>query len=115
MDLDMLASQPSTHKVMRPIPQFPAIRRDLALLVPSGIKHDDLAELIRKEGGKLLESCSLFDVYEGKGIEPGKKSMAFNMVFRSQERTLTDEEIQPIIDAIVNRAGKEFNAKLRAG
>ena len=115
IDLGLLADQPRTHVRVQPIPEIPAIRRDLALVVPVESAHEELISCIRKEGGKLLENCSLFDVYQGKGVETGKKSMAFSLTFRGHERTLTDEEVQPIVDSMIAQAGRQFKAKLSEG
>jgi phenylalanyl-tRNA synthetase beta chain len=114
IDLGLLAVQPQPTVKMKAIPEFPAMRRDLALEVPLNVTHEELLTFFREKGGTFLEKCSLFDVYQGKGIEPNHRSMAFNFVFRSVERTLTDPEVQPIMDTFISGAERHFQAKLRS-
>lgn len=72
-----------------------------------------LAKSIRKACGNNLKEIEVFDVYVGIGIEEGKKSLAYSLTFSSQDKTLTDEEINPLLEKIVEQTGKEFGAKLR--
>ena len=67
--------------------------RDIALVVDQSVRHEDIVSLIRKADPKDLESFGLFDVYQGKGIEKGKKSLAYNFVYRSAQQTLTDKKV----------------------
>ncbi|GAB4269864.1 MAG: phenylalanine--tRNA ligase subunit beta [Candidatus Rifleibacteriota bacterium] len=113
LDLGKLAEKNAPIARMIPIPELPAIRRDLALLVPKTAAHRDIMKIIFDEGRNLLEECHLFDVYQGKGIDPGCSSMAYSLTFRDPKKTLTDIEIQPIIDKIIERLGKELQIKLR--
>jgi phenylalanyl-tRNA synthetase beta chain len=113
LDLEILAEQKVPVPRMKPIPAFPAIRRDLALEVPVKVTQEEILIIIRKEGGQLLEHSRVFDVYQGKGVEPGHRSLAWELTFRSPERTLTDEEIQPIMNAIVEQATAKFQTRLR--
>ncbi len=73
-----------------------------------------LAKSIRKACGNNLTDISVFDVYEGIGIENGKKSLAFSLTFGSKVKTLTDDEINPLLDKIVEQTGKDFGAILRS-
>ncbi len=75
------------------LPRFPAVERDLALLCDASLPVAEIEDSIRKAGGKLLETVKLFDVYQGSQIEAGKKSVAFSLMFRSGEGTLSDEQI----------------------
>jgi phenylalanyl-tRNA synthetase beta chain len=113
LDLGLLADKNVAIPRMVAIPEFPAIRRDLALMVPKSANHRDIVKIIADEGRKLLEDHHLFDIYQGKGIEDGFRSMAYSLTFRDNAKTLTDEEIQPIIDKIVARLAKELNVNLR--
>ena len=72
-----------------------------------------MQEQLKKLGGNYLSDVEIFDLYEGKGIEEGMKSLAFSLTFTSFDKTLTDEEINPIIQKIIEQAGKEFGATLR--
>ena len=112
MDLDKLAEAMADAPRMQPIPELPAIRRDLALLAPVSVAHRDIQKILVAEGGNLLEDCHLFDVYQGKGIEEGYRSLAYSLSFRDTKKTLTDNEVQPLIDKMVAKLEKN-QIKLR--
>ena len=82
------------------IANFPAVTRDISLVADKTVPVAVIEDIIEAEAGKLLEECSLFDLYEGEQIESGKRSVAYNIRFRSGEKTLSDEDINPIMDAI---------------
>ncbi|MDD3146201.1 MAG: phenylalanine--tRNA ligase subunit beta, partial [Candidatus Riflebacteria bacterium] len=113
IDLDKFAAAIEDAGRMKPIPELPAIRRDLALLSPVNVPHRDILKILTTEGKNLLEDCYLFDVYQGKGIPEDCRSLAFAMTFRDQKKTLTDEEIQPLISRMVSRLETELAIKLR--
>ncbi len=96
------------------ISKFPSIKKDLALVVDTNIQACSLANAMKKAAGNKLESIEVFDVYEGKGIEEGKKSLAFSLTFTSFDKTLTDEEINPILEKIIQTARNDFKATLRS-
>ncbi len=96
----------------QPLPRFPAVERDLALLCSEDLPVGEIADVIRRAGGRLLESVTLFDVYQGAQIEAGKKSVAFSLAFRSSEETLTDEQIEPALNKIFKNL-KEKDCILR--
>ena len=112
LDLDKLSDSIETAPRMKPIPEFPAIRRDLALLAPVTVAHRDIQKILVAEGGNLLEDCHLFDVYQGKGIQEGFRSLAYSLSFRDAKKTLTDNEVQPLVDKMVAKLEKN-NIKLR--
>lgn len=87
----------------QPLPRFPAVERDLALLCDEALPAAEIEETIRSAGGKLLENVKLFDVYQGAQIEKGKKSVAYSLVFRSAEGTLSDAEIEPAMQKIMRK------------
>ena len=95
------------------ISKFPNIKKDLSIVVDKNIESLDIAKLIKKTGGSNLTNVEDFDVYEGKGIEEGKRSLAFSLTFGSQDKTLTDDEINPVIEKIIAMTEKEFKAELR--
>ncbi|MCK5850009.1 MAG: phenylalanine--tRNA ligase subunit beta, partial [Kiritimatiellae bacterium] len=76
-----------------PIPAFPGVVRDMALIVDEAVTHDSILEIVKKIGQKELTSIALFDIFCGGGIERGKKSLAYSIIYRSLERTLTDDEV----------------------
>ena len=83
------------------------------MLVKDDVLVGDIEKVITQRGGKLLESCELFDVYQGKQIEQGHKSVAYKLVFRASDRTLTDDEIQKSMKKILNGLETVIGAKLR--
>jgi phenylalanyl-tRNA synthetase beta chain len=95
------------------IPKFPASERDLAILVPVSLTNEEVEETIRKHAGHHLESLRLFDLYTGEQVPEGFKSMAYNLAFRTADRTLTDEDVDGYIQKIV-KALAEKNCTLRA-
>ena len=109
----ILKSQPSGIRA-ESIPRFPAIRRDIALVMEDKITAGAVESVIRQQGGPLLESLHIFDVYRGSGIPAKKKSLAFSLTFRSKERTLKEEEIDPVMDAIITAVAERFSASLRS-
>lgn len=95
------------------ISKFPNVKKDIALVVDKKIEALELAKVIKKACGNNLKDIEVFDVYVGKGIDEDKKSLAYSLTFNSNDKTLTDEEINPLLDKIVEQASKEFGAKLR--
>ena len=83
------------------------------MLVKDDVLVGDIEKVITQRGGKLLERCELFDVYQGKQIEEGHKSVAYKLVFRASDRTLTDDEIQKSMKKILNGLETVIGAKLR--
>ena len=97
----------------KPLPKFPAVTRDIAMLVDKNVAVAQIEEIIRKTSGKLLEEVKLFDVYEGEQIPENKKSVAYSAVFRAPDRSLTGEEVQEVFDKILKNLEKKLNAQLR--
>lgn len=95
------------------LPKYPAVERDLALTVADDVSAGLIARTITKQGGKYLQSVNLFDLYTGKQLGEGKKSLAFSLKFRAADRTLTDEEVDLAFNAIVESVAKNFGAELR--
>lgn len=95
------------------LPKYPATSRDLAMLVDVDVNAADIEKAMTKAAGQNLTQITLFDVYTGKQVEEGKKSLAFSLTFQSNDKTLTDAEIDPAIEKIVVKLQKDFNANLR--
>lgn len=93
----------SFEEKYRGIANFPAVTRDISLVMKKEIPVAVVEDIIEAEAGELLENCRLFDIYEGEQIEEGKKSVAFSFVLRSADRTLSDEDINPIMEKIFAR------------
>lgn len=110
--IDDLFSCANFNIEFTPIPKYPSIDRDLALVCDIDLPSLNLQKIIRKSAGKLLEKINIFDVYTGEQVPSGKKSIAFNLSFRSKNETLTDEQINKIMDKIITSLEKE-NITLR--
>ena len=96
-----------------PISKFPCVNRDLAVIVADDDNVGDLIASIREAGGDELEDVELFDVYKGEQIEKGYKSVAFSLKFRSQDKTMSENEIQKIMTAVMEKLKVDHGARLR--
>lgn len=113
LDFNLLLQITRTDRLYQAIPKFPAMTRDIAMIVKDDITAGEISQIITKNGGKILESVKLFDVYKGKQIEDGYKSMAYAMTFRHAEKTLTDEEVNKVFNKMLDALKEEVNAELR--
>jgi len=113
MNLSMLAGVVATPRTFSPIPTFPSATRDLAFVVADRVAYADVETALRGEA-KLLVSVDLFDVYRGKGVEDGKKSVAIHLSFAAADRTLSSEEVEREVSAIVAVLSERFDATMRA-
>lgn len=95
------------------IPRFPEVRRDLALILDKGVKFSDIEALAYKSAGSILKSINLFDVYEGEKISGDKKSYAVSFTLLDESKTLTDKEIEKLMDRLANDFAKELGAIIR--
>jgi phenylalanyl-tRNA synthetase beta chain len=93
--------------------KFPQVRRDIAVIVDQSVEAQQVVNLVREHGGENQQSCTVFDVYQGQGIEDGKKSLAVATSFQHPERSLNDEEIQDIMDSIITVLIDKLSASLR--
>jgi phenylalanyl-tRNA synthetase beta chain len=103
----------SPRKTFQPPPKYPAIRRDLALVLDRNFPADMVVKAIRECGASLLESVEVFDVYEGTAVAAGKKSVALACRYRAKDRTLTDEEVNRIHTVLIEQARMRLGAELR--
>ncbi|MBQ6830786.1 MAG: phenylalanine--tRNA ligase subunit beta [Clostridia bacterium] len=99
----LFAALANTHTLYKPLPRFPAVERDLALLCDEALPVAEIEKIIRRAGGQLLESVKLFDVYQGAQIAAGKKSVAFSLYFRGKDATLSDADIDPVLANIFKK------------
>ncbi|MDO4975869.1 MAG: phenylalanine--tRNA ligase subunit beta [Eubacteriales bacterium] len=113
IDLPVVVENASFDRKYEGVAKFPAVNRDLALVMKKDIFVGQVEKVMRDKGGKLLESISLFDVYEGSQIEEGYKSVAYNLVFRSLERSLETAEVNKIVEKILKELAK-LGVELRA-
>jgi len=95
------------------IAKFPSIKRDLAIVLDEGISAQAVGDCIRRTSTAMLTNLKLFDVYQGKGIDPGRKSLAFSLTLQDRNRTLTDQDVDVAIEAILSALNREFGATLR--
>lgn len=113
IDLETLIKYLPKELKNKSLPKYPASTRDLAMLLDIEVPVADIQKAITKTAGNILREIVLFDLYTGKQIEEGKKSLAFSLVFQSDTKTLTDEEIDGIMDKVINKLEADFNAVLR--
>lgn len=99
--------------VFKPISKFPSVERDLAVIVDENVACGSLVDAIKSVAGSNLDDVSVFDVYRGDQVEKGKKSIAFNLIYLSQDRTLNVEEVDGSIKKILKKLKDTFNAELR--
>ena len=112
LDCNTLFAVRSGDKEYHPLPKFPATTRDLALLCDDELPVQSIEKAIRAGAGKLLEKTELFDIYKGKQIPEGKKSVAFNITMRSADRTLTDEDVEKAMNKILKNLA-DLGASIR--
>lgn len=113
VDMQMLSEEADFDVKYAGVPKFPSMTRDISLNMKKEVLAGDIEEIIRSRGGKLLESYELFDIYEGSQITQGYKSMAYKIVFRAPDRTLTDEEVNKAMNKII-KALEEKEVVLRS-
>lgn len=113
IDLDKLLAKKVGKMKYKEISKFPNIKKDLAVVVDKKVTAQEIGINIKKFAGSLLESYEVFDVYTGEGVAENKKSVAFSLTFGKQDRTLTDEEINAVMDKIIEGLEKKLQAELR--
>lgn len=113
LDLDLLLVRRHAGRSFKALAQFPSVRRDVAMLVDEGVTHEDVLREVKKAKAPLLQGVELFDVFRGKGIPEGKKSVAYAFVYRHQDRTLKDDEVTAAHSQIVERLKASAGAEIR--
>ena len=113
IDFEAIIAAPKEVITQQPIPKFPGVTRDVALLVDETVTHQQIVKTIKENGGKFLKDVHLFDIYQGKGIEDGKKSVAYSMSFLNPEATLVDEDINKAFTKLVAALETECGAVIR--
>ncbi len=113
IDVDKLYELADFDRKYRSLPKYPAMTRDIALLVKEEVIVKDIEDIIKAKGGKLLEDIQLFDVFRGKQIPEGYKSVAYNISFRAEDRTLTDDEVNSPMKKIIAELEAKLGAQLR--
>lgn len=111
--LDPLYSHAGETVVYRDLPRFPAMQRDIAVVVDANVEAGALIASIRQAAGEWLESVEVFDIFTGSKLGEGKKSVALSLVYRNKERTLTDEEVTEVHESVISTLAQTFAAELR--
>jgi len=111
IDLDILRSGqiPAYHRVSR----YPGVRRDIAVVVDASLPVDTLLETARSAAGSYMTHLTLFDVYQGKGIDTARKSVALGLTFQESSRTLDDQEVNRILQQVIDSLREKHDAQLR--
>ncbi len=113
LNMDMLVGLIPDRYDMQPVPAYPPVLEDLAVIVDENIPAEKVAEVIRQGAGRLVTNITLFDVYRGNQIGRDKKSLAYSLTYQSTEKTLTDKDVAQIRQRIIRKLDQELGAKLR--
>ena len=114
INIDLVFENINLVKRYVSLPKYPSTSRDIALIVKDEIFVKQIEDIIKANGGGLVESYKLFDVYKGAQIEEGHKSIAYSITYRSAEKTLTDEDVAVVHDKILSELSDKLNANLRS-
>ena len=112
-EIDLDAVLERRQPEFRELSKFPEVRRDLAVIVDKSVPAAELMAEVRGAAGSYLKELTLFDVYEGKGIDPKRKSLALGLTFRDHSRTLSDEDVNLAVNQVIDSLEKNFKAELR--
>ncbi|MBQ3021490.1 MAG: phenylalanine--tRNA ligase subunit beta [Bacilli bacterium] len=113
INLDKLLNLYPTKMTYKDIPKYPSIVKDVAFIIDKDITNEEIVKVIKKNGGKLLVDVLVFDIYTGDKIDKNKKSLAYNLTFRDNNKTLTEDEVMVIFNNIIRGVENKFNAVLR--
>jgi len=113
LDFNLLCAYYTEHRRYTPFARFPAVQRDLALVIDQAVTAADVCAALSAFKNSILKQLHIFDFYQGDSIAPGKKSIAFRLLFQSDERTLTDAEVNKIHDKLLDSMRKQLGAELR--
>lgn len=115
LDFDALCQLQAVPKIFSALPVFPAVGRDIAMLVPENVAAGALVEAVLAAREPLIERCEIFDVYRGDSVQPGYKSVALSVTYRSSQKTLTEKNVEKVHMKIVNMLSSQFEGTLREG
>ncbi|MGH7846542.1 MAG: hypothetical protein ACREQW_15425, partial [Candidatus Binatia bacterium] len=113
LDLDVMVQYARRDFTVRPLPRFPSVERDVALVVGDTFRADEIVHWVRTNGHSLIEDVRIFDEYRGAQIGEGMKSLAYKISYRSDARTLTDAEVNEIHQRLVEQLVENFAARIR--
>jgi phenylalanyl-tRNA synthetase beta chain len=112
-DFDKLFNLRQPHPLFRSLPKFPAVARDMAIILDEGVPSQEALEIIRGQQETLLEHVEVFDVYRNPQLGDGKKSVGYRLVYRAPDRSLTDEEVNEVHGRLTGEVLRSLNAVLR--
>ena len=112
LDLSIMPSLTSKTKQFKPVPRFPAIYRDITIIIDKHIESGEVVEMVRNANESLIESVLLYDLYEGDPIPKGHKSITLRVIYRSAEKTLEDTDVTPVTERIAKELLNRLNASL---
>ena len=113
LSFDALYAVSGDIPVYEPLPKFPAVTRDIAVVCDSAVTVGELTDCIMESGGRYLKDCALFDVYTGHHIAEGMKSVAFSLTMRADDQTLTDEHAEETVRNVLTALKEKHNAVIR--
>lgn len=115
VNITKLVKYARANKKYTEVPKFPAVERDIAVIVDEEVEVGQIEKIVMKKAKKLLESMQLFDIYRNEKLGKNKKSVAYSLIFRDKNKTLSDEEINGIMETIISELEKQLGAELRKG
>ncbi len=113
LDMELLMGKTVFDVRYSPLPKFPSIKRDIAVLLDTDIEVGEIENILRETGGDLVEGIELFDIYTGEQIPEGKKNVAYALTFRAKDRTLKDQEVNLVMEKMVKNLQNKLGASLR--
>ncbi|MGE5606512.1 MAG: phenylalanine--tRNA ligase subunit beta [Bacteroidota bacterium] len=114
LNLNLVAELTHDTVTFEPLPKYPAVQRDLALVLSNKIEADRINARIKEIGGDLVERVELFDVYQGEQVGPEMRSLAFSITYRSKEKTMSDQEVNELQTELLQKLNSEFGAAVRS-
>lgn len=115
LNLELLLARRTADKSFKPLPVFPAIRRDVAMFAPEATTHEAVLQVVKESHPAYLQNVELFDVFRGKNVPPGQKSLAYAFTYRHPERTLTDAEVNTAHEKLVAHLKQRLQVTVREG
>ncbi|MCU7846351.1 MAG: phenylalanine--tRNA ligase subunit beta [Candidatus Thiodiazotropha sp. (ex Monitilora ramsayi)] len=112
-EIDLEKIKTGSLPAFESLSKFPSIRRDIALVVDESVTFESIRNMIRETSGKIIKDIRLFDVYTGKNVDSGRKSVALGLILQEKSHTLTDQEVDEVIQRVLHRLSDELDAKLR--
>jgi phenylalanyl-tRNA synthetase beta chain len=112
-ELDLSVLQTARLATYQTVAKFPPVRRDIALLVDQQVPADALLQTMLQLNHEYVQDIALFDLYQGQGVAPGKKSLAFKIILQDSQKSLTDEEIESAVQKLLGAVAKSHQAELR--